>query len=841
MDNRNKIDRLHDLLPRHLNTRGNVNWTGLLDAIGEQDQTTSNLIAEVRKQFFVKTANRPYLDRLAANNKIARPRLVGMNDTSFRDYIPVLSYKPKQVKLIIDALLDIFFFKESTTAYITTQNTQPYTLQDGWELELLIDGLNSERIVFNTANFTNIAAATADEIVGAYNKQAKYSYATAFYDSISKQNYIRIFTATIGSKGSIQITGGRANISLRLDGFIDNAGQGADTQWTVSRIGDTTTFQHVGGTAPGLNQLQVGDLMIISGISGNIGTFSITAVDLQNSALKFINLFSTAGTYTQTSSNDVKFCQSSKFTAFINPKRAITWETSPGEITVEMPTTPPVVKRSLKGSTHLNGAFSLMTNRNSGSSLTVASAVGFPKQGTFIIEPLSTISTLLETSSGSQLISNESSGRLSSNLQKYSYTSRIVQTTTGTSTTGSNQITVASVAGLSNGLSIFMSGLREDAVIVNIVGLVITSSVAATTGSAGTVEFGGSTLIGVSPTLPVTSALNQLTPTSISRAGGVVTVNTASAHGYLAGETAIMSGNSGIVNINIIGDIATASSNITNIISTVGVYVGQLVNHAAFPLNTVVTAIISPTQIAVSGLATATAAGATIPLNENLNGSFSITSATSTQFTYFAWGANGSPAVVGTCRVERLGLANSGSKIILVDAQLAKNTRITGTYQWDTAAAFVLSDATSVTSDRIRAGTIVRLLNIGTNSIPATAGTLIFDYGLATQEGPVKYLYKPAPTIVAIDPSYVFQKDHSIGSAVVALNHLGPHVMSNNSAEYGSYITDPSEARVILEDLIRSVKSAGIFVNFLVRYPEQIYGVFDSYGQQGLGAGKPWA
>src|SRR5690606_2595893 len=182
--NKTKVDRLHGLLPKHLHSRTNVNWKGLIEAIGEADQMTADLVAEVRKQFFVKTASRPYIDRLAANNRISRPRLVGMSDASFRDYIPVLSYKPKQVKLIIDALLDIFFFKESTTAYITSQSFQPFALESGWELEYKVDNMFSERIVFDSSDFTDISSATADEIVGSFNRQAKYSYATNYYDSI---------------------------------------------------------------------------------------------------------------------------------------------------------------------------------------------------------------------------------------------------------------------------------------------------------------------------------------------------------------------------------------------------------------------------------------------------------------------------------------------------------------------------------------------------------------------------------------------------------------------------------------------------------------------------------
>jgi hypothetical protein len=62
--------------------------------------------------------------------------------------------------------------------------------------------------------------------------------------------------------------------------------------------------------------------------------------------------------------------------------------------------------------------------------------------------------------------------------------------------------------------------------------------------------------------------------------------------------------------------------------------------------------------------------------------------------------------------------------------------------------------------------------------------------------------------------------------------------MSTIGTEYPPYITDPSQARVVLEDLILSVKSAGIFVNFLIHYPEQLYGVLDVYNEQGLGAGQ---
>lgn len=838
--NKTKIDRLHDLLPKHLNTKSNVNWNGLIDAIGEADQMTSDLVAEVRKQFFIKTASRPYLDRLAANNKISRPRLVGMSDTSFRDYIPVLSYKPKQVKLIIDALLDIFFFKESTTAYITSQNSELFTLENGWELEYRVDNSFDERIVFNAIDFTNISVATSNEIVAAFNRQAKYSYATNYYDSITKKSFIRIFTNTVGSKGSIELVGGRANIALRLNGFIDNAGNGSNTEWTVSKIGDLTTFENTAGASPGINNIQVGDILI-SDIVGNKGSFVIKEIDILANTIKFKNLFSTVGVFTQSTSNDVKFIRPNKYVAYTSSRRAMTWETSPGEVIVEMPTTPPVVQRSLKGSTHINGVFSLMTNRDSDTSLTITNATGFPKSGTFLLEPVNSITTRIVTPDVDETVLKKFNGRLIYDIQKYEYSTRVILSTTGSSVTGSNQISLLSVAGLANGNTLFMDGFREDAVITDISGLIVTLSIPSTKTLTNVVaEFGGNTLTGISPNLPILGSTYQLTLTSLTRLSGVVTATTPSTHNYAVGESIVIGGSSGINILNATGDTTNANNLITNLSSVAGVSPGQLIIGAGIPLGTVVVSVQSPTSVLMSKNATSTAIGTSIDFNEDLNGGYVIQSATSNQFTYNRLGTDGSAAVAGTSRVERLALSNDDSKVILVDSQKSDNTRIKGAYIWDLAAPYVLSSATANTQELIQAGKIVRLISVTANEISTDSGFLIFNYGKNNQEGPIKYLYKPADNTIALDPSYVFQKTHPIGSTIVALRHKGPHVMDAKASEYGPYITDPSEAREILKDLIKSVKSAGIFVNFLIRFPEQLYGTYDVYNQQGLGVGAPF-
>lgn len=692
-NNKNKVDRLHDELPRYFKTRQNPNWKALVEALGESDQSLSNLIEEVREQFFVKTASRPYIDRLGANFKVSRPRFVGMQDADFRRYIPVLAYKPKQVKLVMDTLLDIFFFKETTTSFTQSQASAPFVLKNGWDLAYTVDQTNEERIVFNAGDFTNIALATAEEIVSAINRQARSSFAIVFDDRIQKKKFIRLFSNTVGSKGSIQVTGGRADIGLQFRGFIDGAGAVTGTAWTITKVGDTMTFQHTAGPTPNLNQVQAGDTAIID-IPGNTGSFVITSIDLSTSSFTFVNLFGTAGSHTHTSSTALKFITPLKLVIYNNDSRSVVWEVSPGQIIVEMPASPPVVKRSLAGSAHFNSFSERVVNRLSATSLEIADAADWPLNGgQFVIQELKEIQTHVLTTSEDIVLSKDFNTRFNKQ-QRYSYTSKT-----------------------------------------------------------------GNILNGVTPNLPEVSALFEANISTATRAGTTVTVVTTTPHGFLVGE---------------------------------GVRVQ----------NTIVDATI--------------------------NGTFIVESTpTATSFTYSSVG----PAGVntgGVCRTERIGMSNDGSIAYLTSSQL--ETGILGPYSWDLNAAFVLSSLTSTIQSEIKAGNNVRTMQIASpNNIENVESFAIFDFGTEFQEGPVRILYKPTTNAIQLDPAYVFKQNHEIGSGVTIIRKRGAIVMSGLGKEYSMYVTDPGVAREILQDLMRQVKSVGIFIEFLVRFPKQLYSTLDVY------------
>jgi hypothetical protein len=693
MANKTKVDRIHDELPRYFKTKQNPNWKALIETLGESDQRLADLTEEVRKQFFIKTASRPYIDRLGANYKVSRPKYVGMQDNDFRRYIPVLAYQPKQVKLVMDLLLDIFFFKETTTAFTQSIAFDPFVLKDGWELEYKVDQVNQERIVFKSENFTNISVATADEVVGAINRQALHSFAIVFDDRIQKKKFIRVFSNTVGAKGSIQMIGGRANIGLKFKGYNENAGSSIGTTWAITKIGDTMKFQHIGGSTPNLNKVQIGDIAIID-IPNNIGSFAITSIDLSSNSFSFVNLFGTAGTHTNTSNTTVSFITPLKLVIHNNDSRSVVWEVSPGQIIVEMPASPPVVKRSLTGSGHLNGFSERVQNRLNATTLEIANATDWPLNGgEFVIQELKEIKTHVLTTSEDIVLSKDFNTRFDKK-QIYKYTSKT-----------------------------------------------------------------GNVLSGITPNLPEIAQLFEANIVTATRTGTAVTVVTSMPHGFLIGE--------GVKVQNTVGETTK-------------------------------------------------------------NGTFVIESIpTTTSFTYSSIGIAGTNTG-GVCRTERIGMSNDGSIAHLTSAQL--DTGILGPYEWDLGAAFVISSLTSTIQAEIKAGNIVRTMEIASpNNIENQESFAIFDFGTEFQEGPVRILYKPTANSIQLDPAYIFKQNHEIGSSVTIIRKRGAIVMSGLGKEYSMYVTDPSIAREILQDLIRQVKSVGIFIEFLIRYPQQVFGVLDVY------------
>ena len=821
--NKDKTQRLHDLMPKIFRTKTNPNWNAVISALGESDQGLTDLLEDVREQMFVETASRPWIDRLGANVKVSRPRFVGMSDDSFRRYIPTLSYQPKQVKKILDDLLDVFFFRETTTAFTQTIGVEPYFLVDKWELTYLVDGQHLENIKFETDEFTDIQNASAEEIANIINRQAKNSFAVVYDDRIAKQIRVRLFSNTIGSKGSIQVLGGRANIALQFSGFYENAGATPSTQWLVTKIGDTVNYQQVGGSSINLNQISAGDV-VISSLPDNQGSFVIEEVDLANNTFKFTNLFGTPGSYDQAllfTWQTVKFIRPDKMVIYANSSRAVVWETSPGEVIVEMPATPPVVKRSLKGSGHVNGMVGKVFDTLSSTSFELEDATDWPTSGQFILQSIEQIQSHILTPTEDNISISNMNTRLMPEM-RFSFSGRSGDILTGISPALPTEAGIFEVP--------LTSAIRD--ALFNVVattgaphGFVVGEGVClyGTVGSLGsigiriTVNTGDTATQVATKTAATLSAYPDFLATSL---GADVTITTTS-NGITTDSTAGTSGST----IMILQQGTALLPEITKVsLAGGGGFFDVIGNGKHFTLKSGGNTNSFHIWYYVDDGVNEQNNPSILPID----GTFLITSVpTSTTFTFTSPGEAGIVSG-GTARVERIGMAASGSLLYLTSAQI--NTGIYGPYMWDAAAPYVISSLTSNVQQQVKAGSIIRTLQVtGPNNIPDAEGFVIFGFGTEKEEGPIRYLYKPTANSLQMDPAYTFKFTHDIGDAVTVIRRKGAHVMSGSAAEYPLYITDPGIARETLKAVMTEVKSVGIFINFIVRYPQLVYNSLDIY------------
>jgi hypothetical protein len=508
---------------------------------------------------------------------------------------------------------------------------------------------------------------------------------------------------------------------------------------------------------------------------------------------------------------------------FTNNNRALVWEVSPGEIIVEMPASPPVVKRFLKGSAHINGLVSTATSKVSNTQLELDDASEWPiGGGKFILQQNRELQTHILTDTEDEVVTDTFGTRLDKN-ETFTFTGKsgnilegitpdlpdtsalheanILTATRDSSgevlvtTTAAHEFVVGDVVRVQNTVSpLATTGLRVDVALADTATQV---AVKAAARIAGEVDFGAS------------QVLTQVTVTN-SNVG-------------IAADAADVDSGAGIL---VTQDGTAGLPEITQFTVSSGATYDVLGNGLRWEMS----AANDVTRYhvwfnVVDGVNTQVNAG----LDDTVNGTFVITEVpTTTTFKYISAGETGT-ASGGVSRVERYGMSDAGSLAYLTTANL--NTGIFGPNIWDTDAAFVLSSLTTTSQEEIKAGNNVRALEIASpNNIPDEEGFVVFGFGTEFEEGPIRYLFKPTDASIQLDPAYVFQNNHSVGEQITVIRRRGAHVISSTGKEYAPYITDPAVARTVLQELLTQTKSVGIFIDFLIRFPEQLYATLDVYG-----------
>lgn len=340
-------------------------------------------VRAVNDQLYIATASGRYLDEVLAAHGITRPPSVGLSDDVFRQ-IGIEVKNRKQVRDLINNLLNAIFGDEFVRASNQARQFEPYNLQDGDQLIINFDDHVTVPITFTTSQFASIAAATAQEVADAITKNLRsLGYTgTAIAKNDGNGAYVEILSDTIGPASSVTILGGRAQNELVFDAPVP-AGGNMSTQWTLSlQPGGVIRYTWSGGANPQLGKLSAGNYVNIFGggfaASSNEGSYTI--VDAVGGAVnasyfEVENPLGTSGVVVQGTDDAVRFYNPVRKTLASRLSYAAVYQPTARLLQIFLPAATKVIRRGREGSAHLHEppyvSFTLRSQPNNGDTFNI--------------------------------------------------------------------------------------------------------------------------------------------------------------------------------------------------------------------------------------------------------------------------------------------------------------------------------------------------------------------------------------------------------------------------------------------------------------------------------------
>jgi hypothetical protein len=317
-------------------------------------------VEAVNDQLYIVTAQGRYLDELLAGRNLTRPDNVGLSDEVFRSIGIEVSTR-KQVVDLIHEILRVMYGEEFVRATVQSQELETYNLDDGDTLIIQYDDQQPVEVTFTTNQFTNINAATAQEVADAVTKEirrlGRNGAAIAKDDGIG--GYIVLISETNGPSSTIRVLGGRAQNKLKFSEIRPTAGVAA-TQWTLTQEpGGIIRATWSGGPNPFIGVVNKNDYVNIYGSAfdvANRGTFTITDVSgglVGDAYVEWENPAGIPETTLQGDEEGMLFFNPKRFTLNSKVNYAAAYQTENRLLEVFIPATTRVVRREREGAAHL--------------------------------------------------------------------------------------------------------------------------------------------------------------------------------------------------------------------------------------------------------------------------------------------------------------------------------------------------------------------------------------------------------------------------------------------------------------------------------------------------------
>ncbi len=318
-------------------------------------------VEAINNQLYIVKASGRYLDARMADSEITRPDNIGLSDEVFRE-IGIEVVNRKQVRDLIGHILEIMYGEEFSRATASATEIEPYALEDGDTLIIQYDDGEQLEIPFATSQFTNIGAATAQEVSDAITKNIRKiggrGSALAKDDGVG--GYVMLISETIGPSSTIKVLGGKAQNKLKFNTIRPTSGA-ATTQWTLTQVsGGKIRATWTGGPNPSLGRVVVNDYTTIYGTafnSLNRGTYTISKVQggiISEAYVEYENQNGVPEVVVQGTDEAFLFFNPTRSTLSTKQTFAAIYQTESRLLEVFMPATTKVIRRERQGAAHLH-------------------------------------------------------------------------------------------------------------------------------------------------------------------------------------------------------------------------------------------------------------------------------------------------------------------------------------------------------------------------------------------------------------------------------------------------------------------------------------------------------
>lgn len=143
---------------------------------------------------------------------------------------------------------------------------------------------------------------------------------------------------------------------------------------------------------------------------------------------------------------------------------------------------------------------------------------------------------------------------------------------------------------------------------------------------------------------------------------------------------------------------------------------------------------------------------------------------------------------------------------------------------------FTVSSQRATLQQTIVKGQVYTSLTVDDSSMfLEPSGYFMLNFGQGTQEVPIKYRGVPNSNTILIDPSYVWKEDHASGEIINVVSNLAAYIPRKSGVDLAIYFTSPSGAREVVQEILDTLKAAGIIINFLVLAPKYRYLIDNPY------------